>query len=170
MPLGACILCPLMEYRSQFFASKGTFKKPWTPSTWSSASGALRLSILRIASASFTAPTSLFTCITDTRRVSGVMRPSSLFRSIMPVLSTGASTTSYWQARDLYTSYTEGCSVEPTIILPLPRIALRDPSIAILLLSVPPEVNIISSGPAFMALPIVFRAPFTALSSRTAGE
>ena len=98
------------------------------------------------------------------------MRLSSLFRSIVPVLSTGASTTSYWQARDLYTSYTEGCSVEPTIILPLPRIALRDPSIAILLLSVPPEVNIISSGPAFMALPIVFRAPFTALSSRTAGE
>lgn len=103
------------------------------------------LNALYIAGISFMAPVSLFTCITDTNATSLTMLCASMFTSYAPVLSTRASFITYCPFMLIAASYTDGCSVAPTIIRPPPRRALSAPNMAVLLLSVPPEVYIISS-------------------------
>ena len=119
---------------------------------------------------SFTAPVSLLTCIMLTKRTSSPSIDLSMSTFTRPVASTPTNSTSYPTSAYLRAvSNTEGCSTALTIILPLPRIARIAPEKAILLLSVAPDVNMISFGVTFIVSAIRLRAPLTAFSTVTAG-
>ena len=137
------------------------FPKPWTSSTWKYALESFTNS--PISFNGIIDPTSLLTAIIETKIVSGV---NSLFKSsklIWPVSSTSRYTILYpsW-AKRFIGFMTEGCSILVVIIfLPISFLARTVPKIAVLLLSEPPLVKIISLSWALIVSASWWRAVST---------
>ena len=89
MPLGAWILWPLMLSMStpSSFGVKGTFKKPCTPSQWSSAPLPASFSTRAVSATGRMVPSSLFTSIMDTRMVSGRRASFTCWAVMFPLRS-----------------------------------------------------------------------------------
>ena len=107
--------------------------------------------IFPISSIGSIAPISLFTIITDTRIVSGQIACFNSSGSICPCLSTFRNVIrNPCSSRNSNGLYTDACSILVDMIwFPLLRFAKAAPISAMLLDSVPPEVNMISFGSAF---------------------
>ena len=136
-------------------------------SVWKITSGFFSLTAAEIAAISCTAPTSLFTYITETSTVSGRIRESNSERSTCPSLSTGAKLNENpISSRNLSGAFTEACSNFVAIIcFPTRLFASAVPINAILFASVPPEVKTISFGCALSVFAIIACADFTYFSA-----
>ena len=133
------------------------FPYAWIASTWSSVFGFFSFTIREISSMGSTAPTSLFTYMTDTRIVSDLTAAFNSSRLIWPSRSTGRIVTSN-PSSSRYSSglYTDGCSTAVLMMcVPARRFASAAPINAILFDSDPPEVKRISFSSAFNVSAII---------------
>ena len=111
-PFGPWSLWPERVYRSAHFMSKGTRRKPCTPSTWISARP-FTVSCSRFASSS--APVSLFTCMQLTSDAPSESARSSSSQFSCPAASTPITRTSWpCSASASKAARTEGCSTALT--------------------------------------------------------